>query len=121
MVSNRDEKRPSWDVSEGCMNPLVQVRESEDEVVITADLPCVDKDDVDIRIEKDALYLSAEMKRDFQFENWGGFHRKVKFNSFRKSIPLPSEVDSDSAEATFRNNILKIRIKKRQGKQIEIK
>ncbi|MFP4005536.1 MAG: Hsp20/alpha crystallin family protein [Candidatus Hadarchaeia archaeon] len=111
---------PSWDVNRGCMDPLVNVRESREEIIVTADLPCVEKEDISLKIEENLLHLNAEMKKAFQFDNWGGFHREVKFNSFKKTIVLPSSVNPATAETSFKNSILRVRIKKKKGKKIEI-
>lgn len=115
---NRDE--PSWDIDRRCLDPLVQIREMEDEVIVTADLPCVDKEDIDVSVEENSLKIRAKTKQDLQFERWGGIHRRVRFNSFRKNIKLPSQVDPDEAEAEFKKGVLKVRLKKKEGKQIEI-
>lgn len=111
----------SWDVSRKCLDPLVQVYEDEDEVVVTADLPCVEKEDIEVDVGKKVIEIKAKMKRSFRFERWGGIHRKVNFNSFRKSMRLPVEVIPEQSEAEFKNGVLKVKLKKRKGKKIEIK
>lgn len=116
---NRDE--PSWDINRRCLDPLVQVRDTEDEVIVTADLPCVKKEDIEVSVEESSLKIKAETKEDLQFEKWGGIHRRVRFNSFRKNVRLPSQVNPDKAEAEFRNGVLEVRLKKKEGKGIEIK
>lgn len=116
---NRD--GPSWDINRSCLDPLVQVRDTEDEVIVTADLPCVKKEDIEVSVEESSLKIKAETKEDLQFEKWGGIHRRVRFNSFRKNVRLPSQVNPDKAEAEFRNGVLEVRLKKKEGKGIEIK
>ncbi|MFB6216855.1 MAG: Hsp20/alpha crystallin family protein, partial [Candidatus Aenigmatarchaeota archaeon] len=116
---NRED--PSWDIDRKCLDPLVQIRENEDEIIVTADLPCVEKDDIDVSVEEGSLKIKAQTKEDLQFEKWGGVHRRVKFNSFRKNIKLPSQVDPKEAEAKFVDGVLEVRLKKKEGKQIEIK
>lgn len=116
---NRDE--PSWDIDRKCLDPLVQMRETDDEIIVTADLPCVEKEDIDVTVEENSLKIRAQTKEDLQFERWGGVHRRVRFNSFRKNVKLPSQVDPDEAEAKFKKGVLEVRLKKKEGKQIEIK
>lgn len=113
--------QPSWDINRQCLEPLVEVRETEEEVVVTADLPCVNKENIEITVEEKNLTINAEMKNEMQFESWGGVHRKIKFNSFRKNVTLPSKVNPDKSEAKFRKGLLEVRLKKKTGKKIDIK
>lgn len=116
----RDEQ-PSWDITRGCLDPLVQVRETEEEVIVKADLPCVEKENIEVSVEENNLTINAQMKNEMQFESWGGVHRKIKFNSFRKNISLPARVNPNESEAKFRKGLLEIRLKKKAGKKIKIK
>lgn len=111
---------PSWDIGRRCLNPLIELRETEDEVIVTADLPCVDKENIEITAEEKTLTIKAEMRKDIQFKSWGGAHRKVRFNSFRRRVSLPAIVDTDEAEATFKRGILEVRLRKRKGSKIKI-
>lgn len=121
MRNLRDERKDfSWDISRKCLNPLVQVREGDEEVTVTADLPCVDKEDIDLTVEKRSLKIKAAMKRKVRFKRWGGVHRKISFNSFRKNVPLPAEVIPEKSEAKFKNGVLRINLKKKRGKKIDI-
>ena len=106
---------PSWDLSRRCLDPLVNLEEEDDKIVVTADLPCVDKDDISVRVKEKELVLKAKMRREMRFKSWGGAHRKISFNSFRKEISLPVPIDPDRAEANFRNGILKIEMKKKEA------
>ncbi len=113
-------KDPSWDIDRKCLDPLVQIRETEDEVIVTADLPCVEKEDIEVSVEDNNLKIRAQTKEELQFERWGGVHRRIRFNSFRKNVKLPSQVDPDKADAKFKEGVLTVRLKKKEGKQIEI-
>ncbi len=117
----RGRNPPSWDLSRRCLDPLVDIREAENEVLVTADLPCVDRDDIEVRVKEDELILEAKMRREMRFESWGGAHRKISFNSFRKEISLPAKVDIDKTEAKFKNGILEVRLPKRDSKNSEKK
>lgn len=115
-----DRNRPSWDIDRGCLDPLVEVRDGNDEIIVTADLPCVNKDNIEVFVEEGTLVIKAEMKRGIKFESWGGVHRKVSFNSFRKEIALPSRVEPEVSEAEFKRGVLKVTLKKKRGRSIEI-
>ncbi len=120
MIGMFDRKNLSWDIEKRSLDPLVHVRESDDEVIVTADLPCVKKEDVELYIEERSLAIKAKMKKEMRFESWGGVHRKYKFNSFRKSITLPARIDPEKVEAEFKKCMLKVTLKKKKPKSIRI-
>lgn len=112
---------PSWDIEKKCLDPLVNVEEEDEEIVVTMDLPSVRKEDIEVRVKKDSLVVKAKTEREFRFESWGGAHRKVSFNSFRKRIGLPSEVDADESKARFKRGLLRVVLSKKKGKSIDVK
>lgn len=114
------ERPPSWDISRKCMSPLVEIKETEDEIIVTADLPFVNKENIDLTAEEKTLKIRAEMDEDICFESWGGVHRKINFNSFRRKVNLPSKVNPEKAEAKFKEGILKVSLPKDKGVKIDI-
>lgn len=111
---------PSWDTERRCLNPLVEVRETDDEMIVTVDLPFVKKENIELSVTEDLLKIKAQMDRDIRFKSWGGVHRKIKFNSFRRSIKFPSKVDPDQTKAEFKNGYLRVIVKKKTGKKVDI-
>lgn len=89
--------------------PLVDVVEEDDVITITAEVPGVDKKDIDLEITEDTLTISVD-KED---------------RPYYKEIHLPAEVDHDSAQASYQNGVLDIELKKakkaRKGKKISLK
>jgi len=108
---------PLWD-AEGCyLEPLVDVRDLPDEVLLTVDLPFVEKkEDIDIRLSQNALKISAKMCKPVCFERWGTVQRRIDFQEYRKTIRLPIEVTLKGARASFKNKILRIRLPKKVRK-----
>ena len=106
---------PSWH-SAGCLEPLIHVREEDGEIVISADLPCVRKEDIELYCTEDAIDIRAKMTRRMRFERWGTVQRKITFNSFRRTIALPARVEPEKAKASFRGGILEIRLPKKVKK-----
>lgn len=117
----RDRENFSWDIKRRCLDPLVQVEEDDEKVVVTADLPCVKKEDIELFVEKDSLTIKAKTEREIRFDSWGGVHRKYNFNCFRKSVSLPAKVEPESAEAEFKNRILTVTLDKKKAESIKIK
>ncbi|MGQ9719922.1 MAG: Hsp20/alpha crystallin family protein [Candidatus Jordarchaeum sp.] len=113
--------RPSWDPDKLCLVPLVEVQEYPEEVVVTADLPYVDKENIDVNATETSLDIDAKMRTAIRFERWGTIQREISFNCYHKSIKLPSRVDPEKAKAEFKGGILRITLPKTVSKQkIEI-
>jgi HSP20 family protein len=102
----------------------VDVSEHEDEVIVVADLPGIEKEDVNLRlINPRTLEISTERKDVTEDEKKGYFVRERIYGSMRRLIPLPNEVTEKSAKATFTNGVLEVRFKKvkeQKGGKIEI-
>lgn len=104
--------------------PSIDISESDDQFLITAELAGMNKDDIDISLENGRLTISGE--RNFKQEEEGKtFHRvETKYGSFNRSFQLPDNVDEESVEASYENGLLNITIDKAENKvkkQIEIK
>lgn len=103
--------------------PSIDISETEDQFVITAELPGMDKDDIDINLENKRLTISGE--RSIKKEEDGKkFHRvETQYGSFERSFQLPDNVDEESISATYENGMLDISIDKNEQevkKKIEI-
>jgi len=106
--------KPSWDAESCCLEPLVDVEERDDVIVVTADLPFVErKEDIRLDVTENTLTIEATMVRGFRLERWGTVQRNVEFKSFRKLVKLPAPVDPEGARATFRRGILRVVLPKK--------
>jgi len=92
--------------------PPVDVRETEESFVVTAELPGLSKDDISITLENNILKLAGERRfeRDTKEEE---FHRiERSYGSFTRAFSLPSRVTSDNVAAEFKDGILTITVPK---------
>lgn len=111
-------KRREWDLSwdlSGCLEPLVDIRENGDEIVVTADLPNVKKDDIEIYATENTLEITAKMRGEYCFERWGTLQRGVSFSSFRKVMGLPATIDVENIKSRFNKGILEMRLHKKSS------
>ncbi|NOZ76349.1 MAG: Hsp20/alpha crystallin family protein [Euryarchaeota archaeon] len=116
-----DTVRPSFDQSTRCLEPLVHVRDAGGEVVITADLPYVRKEDIKVHITEDLVEIEASMARSVTLECCGTIHSETRFRSFKKAVGLPVRVIPEKARARFSKGILEVRVpKKLEPRRIEI-
>lgn len=112
--------RPMWDSSTGRLEPLIQVKESLDKIVVTMDLPLVQKEDIHLTIEEKSLNLEAPLARCVKYERWGT-HCDCEFSSFYTVVNLPARVNPDEAKAKFLNGILSVELPKTvKGKKINV-
>jgi len=104
--------------------PSVDIKDKEGKIVVAADMPGVEKGDISINIRGDTLEISAEKKEDKEEKEEGYIRRERSYRKFYRSIPLPTEVDKDKVDATFKNGVLQIEMPKIAGeevKKIEVK
>ncbi|MDD1717911.1 MAG: Hsp20/alpha crystallin family protein [Methanoregulaceae archaeon] len=91
----------------------VDVREHENEVLVVADLPGVEKQDVSLRlVNPRTLELSWERKEEKQEKEEGWYLRERTYGSMSRIIALPKDVTEEGSEASFKNGVLEVRLKK---------
>lgn len=106
--------------------PVVDVRETPDELLVQAELPGLSKDDVDVRVENGVLTISGERKQEFvQGKEDGDYHLvERRYGRFERSFTLPRTVDPEKVEARFENGVLGISVPKvatAKPRQVKIK
>ncbi|RLE52058.1 MAG: hypothetical protein DRJ26_05125 [Candidatus Methanomethylicota archaeon] len=114
-------EKPMWDYESRCLEPLVSVREVEDKVIVTIDLPYVDKNNIKIYATEDTLTVEATLKEACRFERLGVVRKEASFEYFKKVIRLPAPVIPEKAKARFKRGILEVVLpKKITGFEIKI-
>jgi len=94
------------------VSPAIDVHETPDELVLTAVLPGLGSDDVEITLTGQTLTLRGEFKADEQVKQEQYLYRERRYGSFTRSLQLPVRIEGDRAQATFENGILTLRIPK---------
>ncbi len=108
------------------MRPSLDVKESDAEAVVKADLPGVDEKDINLTIHNGVLTLRGEKKSERTDERENYHLMERSYGSFQRSIRLPESVDEDKVEAKFDKGVLTVTLTKRPEavkaqKKIEIK
>ena len=94
--------------------PAVDIYETENELVLKADVPDVDAKNVAIQIENGTLTLKGERKFEHN-TNGRGFHRIERaYGSFVRAFSLPETVDPDKVKADYRNGVLTVTLPKKE-------
>jgi HSP20 family protein len=94
--------------------PAVDIYETENDLVLKADLPDVDMNDIEIKIENGTLSLRGDRKFE-KNENGKGFHRiERSYGSFVRYFTLPDTVDTEHVLAALKNGVLTITLPKKE-------
>jgi len=109
------EEPPMYDVGRKELRPLTQINETEDEVVVTVDLPCVSKEDIKMEATDSLLKIDAPVRECVKFGPYGPVQRETEFDTFRKVIKLPALVKPKMCKARFKDGVLEIRLPKKIG------
>ena len=96
----------------GWSSPAVDMYQTDDEVVVRVALPGFKADEVQINVTGDVLHLEGEMKQQEEKKERAWHIREQRWDSFERSIALPTEVTADKAVADFENGILTITLPK---------
>lgn len=103
--------------------PAMDLVETDDSLVLRADLPGMGRDDVAVEVKDGVLTVSGERKAEHD-ERSEGYHRVERtFGRFSRSLEMPQGVDAESVSAEFENGVLEVRIPKpaeQQPTRIEI-
>jgi HSP20 family protein len=94
------------------LTPPIDVHETADELVITAALPGMKPEDVEITITGQNLVIRGEFKADESIERDQYLYRERRYGSFSRQLQLPMRVEGDQAQATFENGLLRLAIPK---------
>ena len=92
--------------------PALDIYETEDEIVVTAETPGIAKDDVEVNLTDSTLTIKGEKKKEEEIKEEHYFRSERSFGSFSRTVELPAAVKSDEATATFKDGVLEVRLPK---------
>ena len=111
------------ELSLGSWYPAVDMFDNGDHIVIKAELPGMDKKDIEVDLKDRVLTLSGERNYDNEVKEENYYRRERAAGSFKRAFNLPADVDSDQIKADFKEGVLKIEIPKpeeQKPKQITV-
>jgi HSP20 family protein len=90
--------------------PPIEVRESSGNLIVSAELPGLNKEDVKVELNEDCLVIQGERKKHVD-EEQGGVRRSERYyGSFYREIPLPEGARTDQVKARFNNGLLEVTV-----------
>jgi HSP20 family protein len=111
-------------VATSAWTPAVDIKEEEDRYLITADVPGVDPDDIDLTMENGVLTIKGERKLESDVKE-NGFRRVERtYGTFYRRFSLPNYADADNISANCKNGVLTVTVPKTEAvkpRRIEVK
>jgi HSP20 family protein len=109
---------------EGCFVPAMDVAQDDKGMLLTVDLPGVDKDAVEIKVNENVLTISGNKKTERDEKTTQYTRKETWEGSFERSVLLPSWADASTVSAELKNGVLAVRVGRKpeaEPKKVEIK
>ena len=105
-------------------HPSLDVSETKDKLVVSAEIPGMDVKDINISVTGDVLTIRGEKKQEKEEKDENYHLVERSYGAFSRSVTLPVGVDTEKVDATYKKGILKITLPKKEGakpKEINVK
>ena len=93
-------------------HPLIDLYEEPEEIVVTADLPGLKKENIEVSATEDTLTIQAESNKDEEVEKEGYYLRERGHMNYYRRLPLPKKVDPKQIKAKYENGSLTVKLPK---------
>ena len=93
-------------------SPRIDISEKENHVIVTAEIPGVNKEDLKLTLQDNILTIEGEKKNEIVEKEKKFFREERRFGSFKRAFTLPFEVESEKVNADFNNGVLSIKLDK---------
>lgn len=108
-------ERPSWGELaapfEGKM-PRVDIVDHDEEIVVKAELPGVDKKDLDVSVTENTVTIKGSTSQEEKEEKGDYYRSEISRGTYSRTLSLPSDVAADKAKATFKDGVLELTLPK---------
>jgi HSP20 family protein len=94
--------------------PPVDIYETDNDIVLKAELPGVDPKDVEVRVEDNTLYLKGERKHEKEVKEQNYHRVERSYGSFARSFSLPNSINADKVKAEYKDGLLTLTMPKRE-------
>ncbi len=115
---------PWWRTGDMGWAPSIEVLDRKDSIMVRAEMPGMQKEDIDVSVMGDTMTISGERRQEAEAKEEDYYRREMSYGKFSRSITLPTSVDAEKIEATYENGILEInlpKIEKAKARKIEVK
>jgi HSP20 family protein len=104
------------------ISPSVDMFDKKDEIVVKAEIPGIEKEDINISISDNTLTIKGETKKEEEVKEEDYYYAERLYGSFARTLSLPAKVNADKVKASFKNGILEVHLPKaEESKPKEVK
>jgi len=96
------------------LSPAVDVVENDNEIILSCDLPGVNKKDLDLSISRNVITIKGEKKGEQKHEGSKTYRKETWSGAFQRTISLPDSVDPEKVDASMKDGVLTVKIAKRE-------
>mgnify|MGYP006272188177 CR=1 FL=1 len=115
--------RRNWpmgsDLAPGANMPFVDVVDRDEDVVLKAEMPGVNKDDIDVSLSDDTVTIKGSTRQEQNHEEGNYYRREIASGSFARRVVLPAPVDGENAKAEFKDGLLEMTLPKREASKTQ--
>ena len=114
----------STDLVHSDFNPRVDLIEKENEIIVKADIPGIEEEDLKLEVEGERLTISGKKEEEKETKGNGYQRLERSFGSFSRVIQLPDSADPEKVQADYKKGVLTVKIQKKpetQPKKISVK
>jgi len=109
---------------EGAFAPVVDLKETEKEFVLTAEVPGMQKDQLDVNIMEESVTIRGERQEEKETKEQSYYYKESSYGSFQRVVPLPARILADKAKAKLKDGVLTLNLPKAEpskSKAVKIK
>jgi HSP20 family protein len=100
--------------------PSAEMEETGDTIFLKLEIPGLEAKDLDIAVTEDNVSISGERKSESKSEEKGMFRSEFRYGKFERRIPLPAHVESDKAQAEYKNGLLTLTLPKAENEKKKV-
>jgi len=105
----------------GKFSPVVDIKENDKEIIVTAELPGLDEKDFELFLTEDALTIKGEKKEKKEDKKKGYYHMESSYGYFSRVIPLPPDISRDEVKAKYKKGILTVELPRTEEARSKVK
>ncbi len=120
-TARREHWRPQMVVRRGAFRtPVVNLKDTGQEFVLTAEFPGIPKDNIDISVTTDGIELKAAVEEETAEEDECYLCQERSYRSYHRKLEFPEEVSPDEVKASMKDGVLQVSIPKRQQEETKV-
>jgi HSP20 family protein len=110
-----DEFFSNRQLNQSFISPKVNLIDKGDKFYLEAELPGMQKNDIDVEIQDDCIIIKGERKTSEEHKEESYYHKETTYGKIHREIILPEKINTDVAKASYENGILKLELPKSEA------